>query len=302
VTVLDVSGLRKEFDGLTALDGVSLSLEAGEVYGFLGPNGAGKSTAINIILDFMKPTAGRIRVFGMDPADNGVAVRRRTGTLLEGYGVYPRLTGREHLEHARDVKDVDAAIDPLLERVNIADAADRPAGDYSKGMTQRMAIAMAMLGDPDLLIFDEPTTGLDPNGARLVREWVAERAADGATVFFSSHLLEQVERVADRVGILVNGELIAEGDIDTLRQEVGLTERLTIEVTRVSGQLRDTLETIEGIGTVTEDDGHLVVPCADGRAKLRALQTVDQHGVYEDFGVESGSLDAVFSDITGGER
>jgi ABC-2 type transport system ATP-binding protein len=121
-------------------------------------------------------------------------------------------------------------------------------------------------------------------------------------VFFSSHLLEQVERVADRVGILVDGQLVAEGDVAALRDEIGLGERLQIDVTRPSDRLRDALETIDGVGAVTTTDGQLTVPCADGRAKLQALRTVDEHGVYEDFDLETGSLDAVFSTVTEGER
>jgi ABC-2 type transport system ATP-binding protein len=299
--VLEVTGLRKEFGDVTALDGVDLSVAEGEVFGFLGPNGAGKSTTINVVLDFVKPTAGSVTVFGMDAAERSRAVRARTGALLEGYGAYPELTGREHVEHAVATKDADDDPDELLDRVGL-DERDRRAGGYSKGMRQRMALAVALVGDPDLLVLDEPTTGLDPNGARLLRELVAEEAARGATVFFSSHVLEQVEAVADRVGILLDGEMATVGDVDDLRGTAGAGVTLSVAVDAVTDGLVETVRAVEGVTAVTpRDGGQLAVTCTDGPAKLAALNAVADSGVYRDFAVEEGSLDDAFSRYTGAD-
>jgi ABC-2 type transport system ATP-binding protein len=303
--VVEIAGLRKEFGDVTALRGVDLSVEPGEVYGFLGPNGAGKSTTINVLLDFTKPTSGSVRAFGMDAAEESVAIRRRTGTLLEGYGAYPRLTGREHVEHAIAVTDAADDPDELLERVDLAGDADRAAGGYSKGMRQRMAIAVALVGDPDLLVLDEPTTGLDPNGARTLRETVREVADDGTTVFFSSHILEQVEAVADRIGILLDGELVAEGGVTELRRELGAGTTLVVDVGAAPDGLLAELETLEGVREATFADGHVEVTCdGDGTTKLAALNAVADAGVYRDFTVREASLSDVFSEYTenGGER
>jgi ABC-2 type transport system ATP-binding protein len=302
--VIEVDGLRKEFGDVTAVDGLDMALEAGEVYGFLGPNGAGKSTTINVLLDFTKPTAGRVSVFGMDAARESVAIRRRTGALLEGYGAYPRLSGREHVEHAIEVKDADDDPDELLARVDLTDAADRRAGGYSKGMRQRMAIAIAFVGDPDLLILDEPTTGLDPNGARMLREAVREEADGGTTVFFSSHILEQVEAVADRIGILLEGDLVAEGGVAELRRELGAGTTLSVDVSAVPDGLLADLQAVDGVREATAANGSVEVTCeGDGGTKLRALNAVADAGVYRDFAVREASLSDVFSEYTenGGE-
>ena len=271
------------------------------MFGFLGPNGAGKSTTINAMLDFTKPTSGRIEVFGHDANHESLAIRRRSGLLLEGYGAYPNLTGREHVEHAIETKDADDDPDELLARVGLTDAADRRAGGYSKGMRQRMAIAVALVGDPDLLVLDEPSTGLDPNGARTLRELVREERARGATVFFSSHILEQVEAVADRIGILLDGRLAAVGGVDELRRELGAGTTVDLSVSATPDALHRELRALDGVDEVTARDGHLEVRCdGAGETKLRVLTTVSNAGVYEDFTVSEASLDDVFSRYTGG--
>ena len=198
---INVQDVTKQFGGLTALQDLDLAVEDGEIYGFLGPNGAGKSTTIDVVLDYVRPTAGSARVFGHDAREETLAIRDRVGVLPDGYDVVGRMTGREHVDFVVDSKGADDDPDEILERVGIAGAADRVAADYSKGMAQRLVLGMALVGEPDLLILDEPTTGLDPNGARRMREIVREENERGATVFFSSHILEQVEAVCDRVEI-----------------------------------------------------------------------------------------------------
>lgn len=298
MSVIEIDGFEKRYGDVTAVSDLSLTVEDGEVFGFLGPNGAGKSTTINAMLDFTKPTAGSIRLFGTDAQDHPTAIRRRAGLLLEGYGAYPRLTGREHVEHAIETKDADDDPDALLERVGLVDA-DRRAGEYSKGMRQRMAIAVALVGDPDLLVFDEPSTGLDPNGARMLREIVREEAADGTTVFFSSHILDQVEAVADRAGILLDGELAAVGTLAGLSETFETETTITLSVDDVSVSLLDSLDEIDGVLSVTPLDTRIEVRCnADGDTKLAVLQTASEAGVYRDFDVEEPSLEDAFSRYT----
>ena len=301
MSVIEIDGLTKQFAGVTAVDDLSLSVEEGEVFGFLGPNGAGKSTTINAMLDFTKPTSGAIRVFGHDAERDGVAVRRRSGLLLEGYGAYPRLTGREHVQHAIETKDADDDADALLERVGLSDAADRRAGGYSKGMRQRMALAVALVGDPDLLVLDEPSTGLDPNGARTLREVVSEEADRGATVFFSSHILEQVDAVADRIGILLDGRLATVGGVEELRQELGGGTTLSVWVSAAPDALLADLRALDGVREVAPRHGRIEIACeGDGATKLAALNAAADAGVFENFEVREASLSDVFSKYTEG--
>jgi len=300
MSVVELDGLRKTYGDVTALRGVDLTVEAGEVFGFLGPNGAGKSTTINIMLDFASPTEGEARVLGEDPQCGSVAVRRRTGSLLEGYGVYEHLTAREHLTHAIETRGADDDPDELIGRVNLEDAADRRAGGFSKGMKQRLALAVALVDEPELLVLDEPSTGLDPNGARTLRDIVREERDRGATVFFSSHILEQVEAVADEVGILYDGEIVAEDSVDNLRDELGAGSTLVVELTGDPDPLAD-IDRIEGVRDVTFPDGRLEAVCDDADTKLRVLNRVSETGRLGEFDVHEASLGEVFSRYTRGD-
>lgn len=298
-------GLTKRYDGgilgadVTAVDDLDLVVEEGEVYGFLGPNGAGKSTTIDMLLDYARPTDGTVEVLGYDAIAQSDAVSERVGVLPEGYGLYDRLTGRRNLEFA--IEWQDATDDPavLLDRVGLdADDAARPVGDYSKGMTQRLALAMALVGDPDLLILDEPSSGLDPNGIRLLREIVREEADGGTTVFFSSHVLGQVEAVCDRVGILDDGELVAVDTVEGLREAAGASS--TLELTIADGASAD-LVGEEGVSDVEVRGNRLRVTCTDSRAKARIVaDLVDRGRDIIDVGSESASLEELFAAYTNG--
>lgn len=301
MSVIELDGLRKSYGDVTALRGVDLTVERGEVFGFLGPNGAGKSTTINIMLDFASPTAGGVRVLGEDPQSDSVPVRRRTGSLLEGYGVYGGLTAREHLRHTIETRGADDDPDELIARVDLEGAADRRAGGFSKGMKQRLALAVALVDEPDLLVLDEPSTGLDPNGARTLRRIVRAERDRGATVFFSSHILEQVEAVADEVGILYDGEIVAEDSVEGLRRELGAGSTLVVELTGSPDRLSG-LEDLAGVRDATFRDGRLEASCDDADAKLRVLNEVSAAGLLGEFDVREASLGEVFSKYTTGDN
>jgi len=301
MAAIELDGVTKRFGDVTAVTDLDLTVPEGEVFGFLGPNGAGKSTTINMLLDFVRPTAGEVRVLGLDAGRESVAVRRRTGVLPEGYDVYHRLTGRKHVEFATRSKEVEADPDAVLERVGIADAADRKAGGYSKGMRQRLILGMALVGDPDLLILDEPSSGLDPGGAREMRDIVREEADRGTTVFFSSHVLGQVEAVCDRVGIMREGELVAEDSIDGLRDAVEGGERLVITVDAASEDDLDAVRTLDGVSEAATDGGTVTVTC-DADAKTAVIGALEGEGVtVNDFQTEETSLEDLFLAYTEGE-
>jgi ABC-2 type transport system ATP-binding protein len=226
-------GLTKRYGSTAVVDSLDLVVDADEVFGFLGPNGAGKSTTIGMLLDYVRPTSGSVRVLGRDSRDV-VDVHRRLGVLPDRYGLYPDLTARQHLEFVVDTKGASDDPEALLARVGLADATDQQAATFSQGMEQRLALAMALVGTPDLLVLDEPFTGLDPHGVRTVREIVHEENERGAAVFFSSHVLGQVELVCDRVGIVHEGRLVASGTLDELRSQADVERDASMESVFVS--------------------------------------------------------------------
>lgn len=235
--ILEATGLRKtfrDFWGRTrteAVRGVSLRASAGEVVGLLGPNGSGKSTTIKMLLGLLRPTAGDVKLFGLPPSSG--AARRRLGYLPELSNLHRYLTPRETLHYYAGLSDIPAAeararIASLLERVGLSKAADRPVGEFSKGMARRVGLAQALLGNPDLVVLDEPTSGLDPIGRADVKKLVCELAAEGKTVLLSSHLLGEVADVCTRVVILAEGQIRAEGKLEDLLRVQGRT-RFTVD-------------------------------------------------------------------------
>ena len=298
--------LTKQFGGVTAVSDVNLRVERGEVFGFLGPNGAGKSTTINLLLDFVTPTSGSAEILGHDVHAEREAVHERIGVVPEDYGLYDRLSGRRHLEFAVELKN--AADDPaaILDRVGLSPSdADRPAGEYSTGMAQRLALGIALVGDPEVLVLDEPTSGLDPNGARELRALVRSEADDGTTVFFSSHVLEQVRAVADRVGIVNEGRLVVVDTVDGLRSELGAGARVTLAVTddttldadRLRAQFADDDE----ITDVETDGGEVRATCLAPAAKLRFVDGVRATATATDLRVSESSLEDLFASYTGSD-
>ena len=301
MTAINTDGLTKRFGNVHAVDGLDLTVEEGEVFGFLGPNGAGKSTTINILLDFVRPTSGTATVLGHNAQEESTAIRQRLGVLPEGYDLYDRLTGREHVELAIDLKDADDDPDDLIERVGLApEAARRGAGGYSQGMRQRLALGMALAGSPDLLLLDEPTSGLDPNGARELREIVLEEADRGATIFFSSHIMEQVQAVCDRVGIIDGGRLVAVDTIEGLRREVGTGEQLTLTVDAVPSGLD--IASLDGVKNVITDSSEISVTCSDPAVKITVIDHVRDAGAsIENIETMEASLEDLFATYTTGE-
>lgn len=226
--------LTKQYGSTVAVNDLDLAVGSDEIYGLLGPNGAGKSTTIGMLMDYVRPTSGHIRVFGRDPQTAVVDVHDRLGILPDRYSLYDDLTARRHLDFVINTKRASDRPETLLTRVGLDDAIDQTVATFSQGMEQRLALAMALVGEPELLVLDEPFTGLDPHGVRTVREIVHEENDRRAAVFFSSHVLGQVELVCDRIGILDEGRLVAEGSIDELRTESSVGPDATIEELFVS--------------------------------------------------------------------
>lgn len=291
--------LTKQFGDVAAVRDVSMEVAEGEVFGFLGPNGAGKSTTINMLLDFIRPTSGEISVLGYDPRSEPSAVREHLGILPEGYSLYDRLTARKHIKFAVDLEESNDDLDAILNRVGLAADADRAVGGFSKGMRQRLALGMALVGQPDLLILDEPSSGLDPNGAQLMRKIVREEADRGATVFFSSHIMEQVEAVCDRVGIMNEGELVAVDTVDGLRAASGSASTLVVSVDEVPDM--STIQEIDGVSDVSVRDTTLRISCSTSDIKADVISRIEQVGSsVTDINVDQTDLEDIFVKYTNG--
>ncbi len=225
---IEVRGLVKRYGELTAVAGVDLTVEAGDVYGYLGPNGAGKTTSLRMMLGLIRPTEGHVRLFGRDPLE-GVAALEGVAGFVEAPAFYPYLTGRRNLEllAAFDGGDAPKRIDEALRTVELEGRASDRVGGYSHGMRQRLGIAAALLRDPRLLLLDEPATGLDPAGMRDMRLLIRRLADGGMTVLLSSHLLAEVEELCNRVAIVRSGAIVYEGAISELKRGAGTGYRLS---------------------------------------------------------------------------
>ncbi|SDY89696.1 ABC-2 type transport system ATP-binding protein [Halopenitus persicus] len=276
-----------------------MTVPAESVYGLLGPNGAGKSTTIDALVGLVHATGGTVRILGMDVRTSPVEIRRRIGILPDGFTPYERLTGREHLDAAARANGVTIDTDEALARVGLADAADRTAGGYSHGMSQRLGLAMALVGAPDLIILDEPAAGLDPHGIEMLRRIVREEHARGATVILSTHQLAQVEAVCDTVGIIDDGRLVAEDSVESLRRTVETEATLRVRLTGSIDRAHNLLGELNGVTGVNEDGDVLVVRCEAEQGTAGVIAALERSDVgLESYEKSLPGLEQVFEAYT----
>ena len=281
--IIELADLTKSYGSFTAVDHLSLSIRKGEIYGLLGPNGAGKSTAILMILGLTDPTSGSVKVCGIDSTNNPIEVKRKVGYLPEDVGFYDDYTGLENLIFTAQLNSIPAGEAKekalrLLSRVGLSDAAGKKVGKYSRGMRQRIGLADVLIKNPEVIILDEPTLGIDPKGVQEFLELILKLSREeGHTVLLSSHHLHQLQEVCDRVGLFVGGRLIAEGSIQSLAQKLFSAEPFTIEAgvklsmsgdsgllsdTSTAEQLIDSLRRIEGVMTIELKNNTLHIGCS----------------------------------------
>ncbi len=233
--MIQTIGLTKEFNGFKAVDNLDLRVEKGDIYGFLGPNGAGKSTTIMMLLGLIPPTKGEIYLLGEPFHPRNVAVKRRIGVVAENQYFYKEMTAQEYLIFFAELYQVPNSqkrIDSLLEAVGLSNDRNKKLGAYSKGMQQKLAFARALLHDPELLILDEPVANLDPTSIKQIRDLIEEENRLGRTVFVSSHLLSEVERLCKKVAIINRGKLLAEDTMENIKRKLTDTILLEIELNR----------------------------------------------------------------------
>lgn len=293
--VLETHRLTKQFDTIHAVDGVSLQVTQGEVFGFLGPNGAGKTTTIGMLLGLIYPTAGDVRLFGECVTPKHVTPLARVGALVGASpSLIPYLSAREHLQAIVHLhkKCKNARIDETLALVNIEKAADRKVAKLSTGMKQRLGLAMALIHRPDLLVLDEPTNGMDPAGMREVRTMLRSLADEGATVFLSSHLLHEVEQICDRVAVLNEGKIVAQGHVETL---MGNRAVVKVRVSNVQ-KAANCLERLPGVETVHPNGAYVRVT---GRESETVVAHLAHHNIIPTEVTSSrGDLEDLFLELT----
>jgi ABC-2 type transport system ATP-binding protein len=262
VVMILTKNLTKEYDGFCAVDGLNLHIEKGEIYGFLGPNGAGKTTTMLMLLGILKPTAGEIYLMGERLESNPLALKQRIGVVSEKQYFYKEMIATEYLNFFAELYGVQGKaerIDKLLGAVDLVGAKNKKLGAYSRGMQQKLGFARALLHDPDLLLLDEPVSGLDPTGIKQVRDLIEDENRKGRTIFISSHLLSEVERLCTRVGIINKGRLLAEDDMDSLRRRLSSHVQLEIELSKMEAKIQGALEKLEFVRGVQVKDNTLVV-------------------------------------------
>jgi len=287
-------GLVKRYGRVTALDGLDLEVRTGEVYGFLGPNGAGKTTTIRLMLDLIRPSSGHVSVLGLDPTKDGLELRRRSGFLGGDFVVDGRQTSRELLTYLGNLRGgvSFSVIEGLAERLDLD--LGRPIKALSRGNRQKVGVVQAFMHEPELLVLDEPTTGLDPFLQHEFSAMARQAAAEGRTVFMSSHVMSEVQRTADRVGIIREGRLASVEGVEDLRRRA----RRRIEIVFDSQVPEEEFARIPGVSNV-HVDGHTLRCRLDGRAD-KLIKKASTYGVAT-FSAEEPDLEELFFDRFNGD-
>lgn len=294
--VLEIDGLVKHYGRIQALKGVSLKIPVGTVYGILGPNGSGKTTMLGLVMNILKPTSGFIRMFGETPTADQ---RKKIGTLLETPNFYHYLSAVQNLRIAAAIKGVDNPdIEGVLEKVNLLQRKDSAFQTFSLGMKQRLAIASCLLGDPEVMVFDEPTNGLDPVGIAEIRDLIKKLAHEGKTIIMASHMLDEVEKVCTHVAILKKGELIASGHVDEI-----LAHDDVVQVgAKDTAMLLSVLQRMpNNTGTFADEKNMCTIHFAPGTADLAQLNQFcfDNGVLLNHLQMKKKSLESKFIELTG---
>ena len=296
--VLETHALTKRYGSFLAVDGLSIKVPRGGVFGLLGPNGSGKTTTMSMVLGLVAPTSGTFRLLGQETARGHQEALHHVGALVESPALYPYLSGRENLQYFQGIngRGNPEEIDHLLEMVGMADRGQDLFSTYSLGMKQRLGIACALVGDPALLILDEPTNGLDPGGMAEVRELIRRLGTEGRTVLLSSHLLHEVEQVCDHIAILSRGRLIAQGAMRDLLHRKGAVRLNTTD----NAKAVTIISALSWVAGVTMDDGYLVAQAPPDRSWELTSALSNQGVAVKEIAPVQVSLEHYFLEVTAG--
>ena len=296
---------KKHNVDLKAVDGLTLEVHEGEVFGFLGPNGAGKTTTVRMLTSLIRPTSGTARVAGYQVGQDDLEIRRNVGLLTESPGMYERLSAEKNLRifaELYDVPDVDKTVNKYLSLFGLWDRRTDAVGSYSKGMRQKLAVARALLHEPKVLFFDEPTTGLDPEAALIVRDFIQEFKTEGRTIFMTTHNLDEAEKLCDRVGIFKQS-LLALDSPTNLRQKL-FGRKVVFHLGGTNPQWAPLIGTLEGVSNVEQIDNKLVVSLAEPEKNNPTITRllVEQGADIQFIGEVRQSLEQIYLEMLHGEN
>ncbi len=294
-TIIETRNLSKKFKDVQAVDGLSMRVRKGEIYGFLGPNGAGKTTTIKMLMGLIHPTGGEIFVNGRNVSVDSVEFRQDVGYLPEQTAFYHNLTGLQTLHFFCELKNQDKSIaKSLLDDVGLSDAEGRKVGTYSKGMVQLLGIAQAMIGNPSIYVLDEPMGGLDARWVRVTREKIRSLNQKGATIVFSSHILSEVQNLCDRVAIIDKGKLLVEDTVANLSAHLQIKPRFEIFITGLGGKVPEEILKLKGVEGADAKGDKLTVIC-NAPARSEVVTKLKELGLtIQDFKTFEPSLEEAF--------
>jgi ABC-2 type transport system ATP-binding protein len=296
---IEVSNLTKSYNHFTAINAISFSVKKGEIFGFLGPNGAGKTTTIKAMLDLIHANTGTIKINGIDIKKHVKEAKKYVGYMPEKVAFYDNLNALQNLLfYAEILHATREECLRLIEEFGLGDAGKKRVGKFSKGMIQRLGMARAILGNPPILILDEPSGGLDPRGVVLIRDKILDMKKKGATIFVSSHILSEIQEICDRVGIINKGVLVAEDSVEGLSKKLNLKPHITVTLDAVSATLEKTIKALPGVDTVTVKGNTIEIVC-DGAMKAKVILTItNAGGNIQNLQTKEPSLEDVFMRYT----
>lgn len=299
--VLEAKGLTKRYGDFVAVDHLDLDLRKGEVFGLLGPNGAGKTTTILMLLGLTEPTSGEVSVLGFDPARQPLSVKARVGYMPDQVGFYDELTARENLIYIAKLNGVPGdqikrRVEEAIERVRLSHVIDKRTATFSRGMRQRLGLADVLVKNPQLIIMDEPTQGLDPELAHEFLELIHSLKAEGTTIMLSSHLLHQVQAICDRVGLFSQGRMVLQGTVSELARKVlGGAYRIQLQAEGPVAKLRKALEDLRDVNAVKMSNGMIQIEAQKDIRADAAEAVIQAGGRLQGLSVESQSLDDIYT-------
>lgn len=304
--MIETFELTKKYDEKAVVNNLNMKVEAGEIFGFLGPNGAGKTTTMKMLLGLVRPSSGTGTVAGFDIVKQVLDVRKSCGVLPDPAGFYDNLNARQNLHFYGSLYDMDdhvlrKRVDETLDLVGLKDAKDKKIGKFSKGMRQRFGVAQAIVHDPQVVMFDEPTAGIDPKGAEDFRALMKDLKARGKTIFMTSHVMPEVEAICDRIGIIVDGEMKICGNVDQLVDQYSHRQgyRLKLKVKDIDeGVVRNSLKGINDISNIERQDGYYLVNAREDVSEDVARGIIREKGIIVDLESYRPTLNEIFLDVT----
>ena len=294
-----VNNLIKSYNHVPAVNNVSFCVNKGEIFGFLGPNGAGKTTTIKSMLDLIHADTGSITIHGIDVRTHGKEAKKFIGYMPEKVAFYDNLTALQNLAFYAEIKHASKQeCTTLIEEFGLGDTGKKRVGKFSKGMIQRLGMARALLGNPPILILDEPSGGLDPRGVVLIRDKILEMKKKGTTIFVSSHILSEIQEICDRVGIINKGILVAQDSVEGLSKKLNLKPQMTITIDKLTPSIEEAVKQLPGVEHVQGKGNTLDIIC-DGAMKAKVILTItNAGGIIQNLQTKEPSLEEVFMRYT----